>query len=51
MYKAAIGLGVNKLIAAKLAAHGRSWWRTSSRTLNQVLPGTWFDSLSLPRLS
>jgi group II intron reverse transcriptase/maturase len=51
MYRAAIGLGVNKLIAAKLAAHGRSWWRTSSRTLNQVLPGTWFDSLNLPRLS
>jgi hypothetical protein len=37
--------------AAKVAANGRRWWRSSALTIHVALPNRLFDELGLPRLS
>jgi group II intron reverse transcriptase/maturase len=37
--------------AARIAAHGRRWWKSSAMALNIALPIRYFDELGLPRLS
>ena len=44
-------LGASPLVAARIAANTRRWWRNSAMLLNSVLPISYFDRLGLPRLS
>ena len=42
--------GVSETNAARIAAHGHRWWRTST-LVNVALPIRYFDELGLPRLA
>lgn len=37
--------------AARVAGHGRSWWRNSAKLLNVAMPNAFFDTLGVPRLA
>jgi len=50
-YRELIKLDAQPWIARKILANSRSWWRNSSKSLNNVMPIAWFDGLGLPRLS
>ena len=42
--------GASELVAARVAANTRRWWRNASMALHMVLPTSHFDALGLPRL-
>lgn len=44
-------LGASEIVAQRVAANNRHWWRNSRMLLNSVLTLDWFDGLGLPRLS
>jgi group II intron reverse transcriptase/maturase len=43
--------GVPSWLAQQAASNVHSWWRTSAKSLNAVLPNTYFDELGVPRLA
>jgi len=43
--------GASELVAARVAANTRRWWKNASMALHTVLPTSHFDALGLPRLS
>ena len=51
MYRELIALGASELVAQRIAANSRRWWRNSAKLLNSVLTISYFDRLGLPRLS
>ena len=42
--------GASELVAARVAANTRRWWRNASMELHTVLPTSHFDALGLERL-
>jgi RNA-directed DNA polymerase len=44
-------LGAGDDLAARIAGHGKSWWRNSSTGLNRVLTVAYFDRLGVPKFS
>lgn len=42
--------GASALVAARVAANTRRWWKNASMALHTVLPASHFDALGLPRL-
>ena len=44
-------LGASEEEARQTAAHVRSWWSTSARRLNRVMPIAYFDRLGVPKFS
>jgi RNA-directed DNA polymerase len=51
MYRELIALGATPLVARRVAASSRCWWRNSDRLLKTVLTIAYFDRLGVPRLS
>jgi group II intron reverse transcriptase/maturase len=43
--------GLSQVAAAKVAAHGRRWWRNSAQAINIAFSVRYFDELGLPRLA
>ena len=50
MYRELRALGACELVAQRVAANSRCWWRNSARLLNSVLTIAHFDRLGVPRL-
>lgn len=44
-------LGATPVVAKRVAANSRRWWRNSDRLLNTVLTIEYYDRLGIPRLS
>jgi len=44
-------LNASAIVARRIAANSRRWWRNSGKLLNSVLTIAYFDRLGLPRLS
>lgn len=51
VYRELRARGVSHDVAAKVAAHTRSWWRSSKSKIHVALPNTFFDKLGVPRLA
>ena len=51
MFRELKALGASDLVARRIAANSRCWWRNSAKLLNSVLTISYFDRLGLPRLS
>ena len=52
MYRELKRRGVSDAVAAMAARFGRSWWHVAGhKALHIALPGTYFDSLGVPRLA
>jgi len=51
MYRELLALGATPVVARRVAANSRCWWRNSGLLLNTVLTIEHFDKLGLPRLS
>jgi group II intron reverse transcriptase/maturase len=51
MFRELRALGASKDLAAKIAGHGRRWWRTSRSEIHRVLNNAYFDRLGVPKLS
>jgi RNA-directed DNA polymerase len=51
MYRELLALGATPVVARRVAANSRCWWRNSGLLLNTVLTIDHFDKLGLPRLS
>lgn len=51
MFRELRTLGASVVVAHRVAANSRRWWRNSGKLLNSVLNLAWFDALGLPRLS
>ena len=52
MYRELKRRGVSDAVAAMAARFGRSWWHVAGhKALHLALPGTYFDSLGVPRLA
>jgi len=51
MFRELRALGASKDLAAKIAGHGRHWWRTSRSEIHRVLNNAYFERLGVPRLS
>jgi RNA-directed DNA polymerase len=51
MYRELLKLGATPLVARRVAASSRCWWRNSDRLLKTVLTIAYFDRLGVPRLS
>jgi RNA-directed DNA polymerase len=51
MYRELLKLGATELVAKRVAASCRCWWRNSDRLLKTVLTIAYFDQLGFPRLS
>jgi group II intron reverse transcriptase/maturase len=43
--------GLSRDDAAKVARHGRRWWRNSGLLINKAFPNSYFDQLGIPRLA
>lgn len=50
-YRAVKRLGASDELAARIAAHSKSWWRNSRTGLNRVLTVAYFDRLGVPKFS
>ena len=50
VYREMRARGASELVAARVAANTRRWWRNASMALHMVLPTSHFDALGLPRL-
>jgi len=50
MFRELRAMGANIMVARRVAANSRRWWRNSGKLLNSVLNLAWFDRLGLPRL-
>ena len=50
VYRELRARGASQLVAARVAANTRRWWRNASMSLHLVLPTSHFDALGLPRL-
>ena len=51
MYRELKALGASDIVAKRISANSRRWWRNSAKLLNSVLTIIYFDRLGLPRLS
>lgn len=51
MHRELLSLNASAIVARRIAANSRRWWRNSGKLLNSVLTITYFDRLGLPRLS
>jgi RNA-directed DNA polymerase len=51
MYRELLALGAKPVVAHRVAANSRCWWRNSAKLLNSVLTIAYFDRLGVPRLS
>ena len=51
IYRALKALGAGEVVAKRVAANSRCWWRNSDGLLKTVLTIAYFDRLGLPRLS
>jgi group II intron reverse transcriptase/maturase len=51
MYRELRALGASPLVARRVAANSRRWWRNSGGLLNTVMTLAYFDNLGVPRLS
>jgi RNA-directed DNA polymerase len=51
MHRELSALGASPMVARRIAANSRRWWRNSAKLLNSVLTIAYFDRLGLPRLS
>jgi group II intron reverse transcriptase/maturase len=51
MYRELRVLGASLVIARRVAANSRRWWRNSGGLLNAAMPIAYFDRLGLPRLA
>ncbi len=51
MFRELRAMGASAVVAQRVAANSRCWWRNSAKLLNSVLNLAWFDRLGLPRLS
>jgi hypothetical protein len=51
MYRELIQLGATAMVARRVAASNRCWWRNANRLLKTVLTIAYFDRLGIPRLS
>ncbi len=51
MFRELRKLGASVDHAARIAGHGRRWWRTSAKGLNRFLPIAYFDRLGVPKFS
>ena len=51
MYRELLALGAKPVVAQRVAANSRCWWRNSAKLLNSVLTIAYFDRLGVPRLS
>jgi RNA-directed DNA polymerase len=51
MYRELLALGATPVVARRVAANSRCWWRNSGMVLNRVLTTGYYDKLDLPRLS
>lgn len=51
MYRELLELGATSLVARRVAASSRCWWRNADRLLKTVLTIAYFDRLGVPRLT
>ena len=51
IYRELRALGASRVVAQRVAANSRRWWRNSGMLLNSVLTLGYYDKLGLPRLS
>ena len=51
MHRELLTLGATPVVARRVAANSRCWWRNSGLLLNTVLTIEYYDKLGLPRLS
>lgn len=51
MHRELLKLGATPLVARRIAANSRRWWRNSAMLLNSVLTIAYFDRLGVPRMS
>lgn len=51
MFRELRKLGASVDQAARIAGHGRRWWRNSAQGLNRFLPIAYFDRLGVPKFS
>lgn len=51
MYRELRRLGATEVVAKRVAASARCWWRNSDRLLKTVLTIAYFDQLGFPRLT
>jgi RNA-directed DNA polymerase len=51
MFRELRALGASPIVAARVAANSRRWWRNSAMSLNRVLTIAHFDRMGMPRLS
>ncbi len=51
MYRELLKLGATELVARRVAASSRCWWRNSDRLLKTVLTIAYFDQFGFPRLT
>lgn len=48
MYRELKAKGAKPMVARRIAANSRRWWRNSARSLNGVLTIAYFDQLGMP---
>jgi RNA-directed DNA polymerase len=51
MHRELLALGATPVVARRVAANSKCWWRNSAMLLNSVLSIEYYDKLGLPRLS
>jgi RNA-directed DNA polymerase len=51
MHRELLTLGATPVVARRVAANSRCWWRNSDRLLKTVLTIEYYDQLGVPRLS
>lgn len=50
IYRELRARGLSEIGAARVAAHGRRWWKNSAMLINVAFPIRYFDQLGIPRL-
>jgi RNA-directed DNA polymerase len=51
IYRELRALGAREVVAARVAANGRRWWRNSRLSPNGILTVAYFDRLGVPKFS
>ena len=51
MHRELLALGATPVVARRVAANSKCWWRNSAMLLNSVLSIEYYVKLGLPRLS
>ena len=51
IYRELRARGLSDHGAAKVARHGRRWWKNSAKLINVAFPVRYFDGLGVPRLA